>query len=62
MQENPVSIKITAAELQQVTAALKVVTDTLTPYLGGTHPRGAQGLAQDERWHIAFCAKGPRLC
>ncbi len=57
MQENRVSIKITAAEVQQVTAALKVVTDTLTPYLVALTPEERKALPKMSDGTLPFVQK-----
>ncbi len=57
MQENRVSIKITAAEVQKVTDALKVVNDTLAPYLVALTPDERQALPKMNDGTLPFVQK-----
>jgi hypothetical protein len=57
MQENRVSIKITAAEVQRVTDALKVISDTLAPYLIALTPAQRQALPKMNDGTLPFVRK-----
>ncbi len=57
MQENRVSIKITAAEVQKVIDALKVVSDTLAPYLVALTPDERKALPKMSDGTLPFVQK-----
>jgi hypothetical protein len=57
MQENRVSIKITAAEVQRVIDAVKVISDTLAPYLIALKPDQRKALPKMSDGTLPFVQK-----